>query len=635
MHSLAAFARRNLAAHRVRTVFSATAVSLGTATLVAADVISAGLIDTEAGGDNVFANFIAVMDVILYGVGVVILLAAGFLIFNAFAMTVTQRRQQLGLLRALGMTRRQVVRQLLLEAWLTGGAGTLAGLLLGPPLGFAILQLLRLLGLQPGRGQLHPLTLLAAAAISLTITTLSVYLPARRAAHTPPITALFTFSENAQVLTVNSQFSINHSPLTINHLPLTLNHSPFLFLPLLLIYLILAPPGAWTGLHHPWQYLLPWLLILVWLGGLALLLPLLLARLQRMLHGRFSHPILRLAADSLGRDPRRAALTALTFAVGVAMILGGSGILTFMNEVLLKEAASGLLAETVWFIHPYDNLSGLGQLAAANQDAGLDPAVQADVHRTVGARGIVGEQYFALVPEIAAPIAGFPSAMNDVDALQGTTYYTFVEGDWETAAPIMRAGCGLLLPPVVAAQHDVGVGDPLTVTGKDGPVACTVAGIGYGGATPVSIISLAAKDAFVDGPPTTLAVRPAPGADPVALQDDLQALADRHGSRAWLSTPQQELDGIIGVSDQLEGLANGFLLLAILAAALGMVNTTMMSVSERRRELGTLRAIGATRRQLRRILVGEAALIGAIGGLVGLLTGAGMVGIYALAFGGI
>ncbi|MBE2197223.1 MAG: hypothetical protein IAE79_01355, partial [Anaerolinea sp.] len=107
MDSLTAFARRHLQEHRLRALLSATAVSLGTATIVAADVVSSGILNLEAGGDNVFASFIGGTDIIMDAIGFIILLAAGFLIFNAFAMTVTQRRRQLGLLRALGMTRAQ------------------------------------------------------------------------------------------------------------------------------------------------------------------------------------------------------------------------------------------------------------------------------------------------------------------------------------------------------------------------------------------------------------------------------------------------------------------------------------------------------------------------------------------------
>lgn len=626
MDSLTAFARRHLQEHRLRALLSATAVSLGTATIVAADVVSSGILNLEAGGDNVFASFIGGTDIIMDAIGFIILLAAGFLIFNAFAMTVTQRRRQLGLLRALGMTRRQVQRQLLLEAWFTGGAGTLAGLAAGPLLGAGILGALRLFELETGGSRLTLSGPLTAVIAGLGITTLAVWLPARRAAGLPPLVALQEEEGSGKKEERREAFAF-FSPLV-----------SLLVLLMLTIYLLLAPPGAWTGLHFPWQYLMPWLLIFAWLGALGLLLPTLIAGARRGLARPFTHLLGttgRLALDNLGRNPRRTTLTILTFAIGLTMIVGLNGMLHFMNGVLLHEAAKGALDSAVWYVHPYDNSNGLAQLDDANRDAGIDPDVQAAFIALVVGQAAVGEQYFAMVPEISAPVPGFPSAIISVTRLQASGAFTFVEGDWATAVPLMEAGCGLLLPPAIAAQRGVRAGDALAISGKARSVTCTVAGIGYGGTTPVSIISMAAKDAFVSGPPSLLIVQPLPDADPLVLETELQALADRLGDRAWVTTPEQELAGIIGVSDQLEGLAHGFLLLAVFAAALGMVNTTMMSVAERRRELGALRAMGATRGQVTGVLLTEAVLIGLLGGLVGLLAGAGLTIIYALSFGGI
>ena len=90
----------------------------------------------------------------------------------------------------------------------------------------------------------------------------------------------------------------------------------------------------------------------------------------------------------------------------------------------------------------------------------------------------------------------------------------------------------------------------------------------------------------------------------------------------------------VQVMDRLPDMLNALLLLAILSAALGIVNTTMMSVAERQRELGLLRAVGATRRQVMAVVTGEAALMGLIGGGMGLVAGAGVVVILAVTYGG-
>jgi putative ABC transport system permease protein len=72
----------------------------------------------------------------------------------------------------------------------------------------------------------------------------------------------------------------------------------------------------------------------------------------------------------------------------------------------------------------------------------------------------------------------------------------------------------------------------------------------------------------------------------------------------------------------------------VLAAALGIINTTMMSVQERRHELGLIRAVGATRRQVRSVVMGEAALMGLVGAIIGVIAGAGMTIIFVVTYGG-
>ena len=137
---------RNLEQSRLRTALSALAVALGVAMIIAADVIADAARNALQAVDerNLTAFVSELVDRSLTIVGLVILVAAGFLVFNAFAMAVTQRRRQIGLLRSLGMTRRQVLQLVFVEALVTGGAGTLLGLVAGPLLGRGTMGLLRI-----------------------------------------------------------------------------------------------------------------------------------------------------------------------------------------------------------------------------------------------------------------------------------------------------------------------------------------------------------------------------------------------------------------------------------------------------------------------------------------------------------
>ncbi|MCP4541956.1 MAG: FtsX-like permease family protein [Chloroflexi bacterium] len=616
---------RSLTQHRLRTMLSALAVALGVAMIVAADVTSSGVSSALQANDNLFAEyFTEVAGVLLSAVGFVILAAAGFLIFNAFAMAVTQRRRQIGALRSLGMTRRQVMRQLQVEALITGGLGTLLGLAAGPLFGYGMLAAVRQF-VEIGRGSVSIGSVVLAIVMGLGITVLSVMIPARRATRISPLVALRERASKSTSLQV-SKFA---------------KFQVFVGLAIvvtLAMYLIVAPPGEWTGNNPPWEWLMTMLLTLPWLAALMLLLPAFIGVVEHLTFyiSRFTSSTVRLMADNLGRDRRRVTLTALTFAVGLTVIVSMNGMLAFMNGVLLVEAAQGPLEQVSWFIYPFDRRSGLAQIQSFGGGAfAISPTVQEDVEQLAAGRAMVSESYMATVSEISSPMPGFPSPILDMDSLTRPGAFTFTEGNWETARPIMKSGCGLLLPSGVAARNGVGISDTFAVTGKDGPVACTVAGIGYGGTAPMSIISVAARDAFVDGPPASLTVWPLEGTDVLAFEAELRTLADRHGDDAWVATPNDEVQAVVETSDQLETMMYSMLVLAIVAAALGMVNTTVMSVAERRRELGLLRAVGATRRQTMVVVAGEAALIGLVGGIVGLVAGAGLTVIFCLAYGGI
>jgi ABC-type antimicrobial peptide transport system permease subunit/class 3 adenylate cyclase len=618
---------RNLEAHRTRTVLSAIAVALGVAMIVATGVIQSGMRSAWESGENKMAFIMDMGSVVLNGVGVITLAAAGFLIFNAFAMTVTQQRRQIGMLRSLGMTRRQVLRQVLAEAACTGGLGTLGGLLAGPLLGRGILAAIRLMGAQVGPGSVAWGGVVLAAAMGMGITLLSALLPARRAARVSPLTAL---RERAAFGVAGTK---------------TASARPWIgwgIIAVMTIYLIIAPPGQWSGRNPPWDWIMVLSLWGAWLTGLLLVIPALLAGAIRTLRGplcRLAGTVGRLVSDNLERAPDRTTLTALTFAVGLMMMVGTAGFVSFGNDVLVGRLAVNALQQTAWYIYPFNRVSGLGQLGAFDLNApGIDEAVLEDVQRLAEGRAVVDESYLVVVPEISSPMPGFPSfVMRDIDRLARPGNYHLVKGDWETALPLLKEGCGLLITPAVAGRHAASVGDPLTVTGLDGSVTCTVAGIGAGGFAPMAVIGPGGKDAFVAAgkPPDSLSVRPLPGTDVAALEADLYALNEQYGDKAFIGKPEDELEAIVGTSDQLMLVFNGMVLLAVIAAALGTINTTLMSVSERRRELGLLRAVGATRRQIMLTLMGETALTGLLGTLLGAIAGVGLSSIFALAYGGI
>jgi putative ABC transport system permease protein len=199
-----------------------------------------------------------------------------------------------------------------------------------------------------------------------------------------------------------------------------------------------------------------------------------------------------------------------------------------------------------------------------------------------------------------------------------------------------KDSCNILISPTIATRHQAGVGSSLSVTGLYGPVTCQIAGLGAGDFMPVTIIGPGGSSFFVPPgkTPDFIALRPLPGSDWEAIENDLLRLQARYAGRMFISLPDDELRAVTDTSDQLMGIFNGMVFLGILGAALGMVNTMLASLLERQREFGLLRAVGASPRQLTAIVMGEAAVTALLGALLGTGMGFGMGGIFALAFGG-
>ncbi len=637
---------RNLRAHALRTLLSALAVALGAAMLVATSFFRSGIEAAWTAGANKFAFITEISGLVFGGVGLMMLGAAGFLIYNAFAMSVTQQQRQIGMLRSLGMTRAQVLRLVLVEALFTGGLGTALGVLGGPLVGGGILTAMTYFGVETGQGHAAPGSMMLAVGMGLGISLLSALVPARRASRLSPLEALRESESAPQQISDSAgrraDKSAKRSRITQYVSRFTIGLG--LLVPLWL-YLAIAPPGAWTGYHQPWDYILSAVLMFVWWIGFVLVTPALLGSVTRGLRAvlRRRSGGMRLLGDNLGRAPERLHLTALTFAIGLLMMVATGGFVSFGNDVMVGRIAAQALREQAWYIYPFNRVEGLEQIQGFQADApALDPAIVADVEQLAGGRAVVEPLYMVPVPEISSPFPGFPSLVTlNPDVLTRPGRFYLSEGNWDTALPLLREGCGVLLSPAIAARYDAGVGDAITVSGREGPVTCTIAATGAGGFAPMSLIGPGGFDLFVapGKSPDSLQVRPLPDAtdaDIAALNADLHALAARYGDdRVFISRPEDELKSITGTSDQLVQIMNGLLFLAIGAGALGSVNTTLVSILERRRELTLLRSLGATRRQITGLIVGESVVTGLLGALLGLLAGWGTIAIYVLTYGGI
>ncbi len=633
MSNLNFLALRNMEQSRSRTILSILAVTLGVGMVVAKDVIVSAIrsaTQTASESQNNLPMMAEMGDLTGTIVGIIILIAAGFLVFNAFAMAVTQRRQQIGALRALGMVRRQVMQLVLVESLIIGGIGTLLGLAVGPLLGRGLIVLTRtvenLIGQTLGvfgQPSISIPNLVLAAGLGLVVTLLSTLLPAWQATRISPLAVL---REEAQFRPRNSFSGLAWLGLA--------------GLVSLTVYLVGAPPGRWT--LPPWDGILSGIFVLGWVIGLGLILPAAVdigAGLARKPLSQLWGATGRLIADNLGRNRRRVIVTILTLAIGLAMIVSITGIMTFFFEVLTMQMVKNAMDRRGWMVTRVDFVTdpveAFGQMNLESMQ--LPAKLVAAVHEVADERADVAEAYMVFVPELAF-LPGMYSFVGETQQLisLGGAGFTFYAGDWETATPILESdsGCGLLLTPIVARRNSVWLYDTLTIEGVNGPIECTVAGIGTSSHLNVSLISIAAGEALGIENPAWLVIFPYPGVERAQLEADLIEVVRPYSPQAWLRDFNSTIGPMLGTFKILQSMMNALLLLAILAAAMGVINTTVMSVNERRRELGLLRAVGTTRRQITAIVTGEAALIGFMGGGLGLVVGVGITVIFAVTYGG-
>jgi putative ABC transport system permease protein len=555
--------------------------------------------------------------------GVVILLAAAFLIFNTFAMSVAERTREIGILRALGLGRGGVLRGVLVEAGILGLGGALAGLPVGWLLAQSIVGLLVAgQGFETGRLAISPPGLLTALLVGLAVALAAALLPARVAAAVAPLAAILGAVRRHERLSRG------------------LGHTGWAGLALLLatagvVSAIVFIPAAQTLEFVQVALVCVAATLLAMAAGL-LLLPALAAHLldllRRALVGRLGM-VGRLAGDQLVHNPQRSMLTAGTLAVGLAMVVTLSGVLGIVIQSA-EDLVFGLMRDdyVLMYLPSAQTLEAADPRSPVRQREWPRPVLAAiDAVRDQAAVYSLSVTYPAKDLE-ATPGTGL-YALDDLEAYLRVGSFRYEQGNLETALRILRQGRGLLIMPATARRLGVGVGDTVWVNTRHGTMDFHVAAVGgcpwFG-----TLISRADADRYFGVmPPLGYMVTARPGMDRALIRSRLQA-----GLKAYpdyvlfaLGRESDAIERLVGTPlRSLAALLNGISLLALVIASLGQVNTTTMCVIERVRELGVLRAAGMTRSQVLAMVLLEAAVVGLVGAVVGGLVGLVAALSYAL-----
>ncbi|HEX8024738.1 MAG TPA: FtsX-like permease family protein, partial [Candidatus Limnocylindrales bacterium] len=537
-------------------------------------------------------------------VAAVVLFVGAFLIVNTLSMTVGERAREVGLLRAAGATRGQVARFVFTGALVLGILGSGIGLLFGAALALvmadAVSAATNLTATVPG---IDPAGSAVAATIGVAITILAAIEPAVRAARISPLEALRARFDlpavSAERLGWIAAIFIVVAALALAAWPPAL-----------------ATTGAQRALAVYFVLLLATMLSPLLMRPLARILGLPVALVLRLEE--------RLARGSLARDRSRTALTLGSLVVGLAMIVAlgwaaqaaRASAFAWLNDVVPGD-------EVVSSIRPIvDDGSPDSELASIKQALKEVPGV-------------------ATVTEIASFDVAYKGYRLDAAAVVGADMLTdgrltAREGDRIAALDALDDGGSVILPAAVSDRLGVHAGDVMTFALAGGAhIDLKVAAVvdrsipGPGGES----ILMGWKDAMGSFGVTgadSFAVRFQPG----AAASSQAALASTAKGLALQASPIEQIQGAVAAAlARVFGVFDALAIVAVIVAALGIVNTLTMSVVERIRELGILRAIGMSRRQAMRMVLVEALILGFVGVLLGSLAGVA-VGVVLLALGG-
>ncbi|MGW6904911.1 ABC transporter permease [Streptomyces sp. NPDC054940] len=538
----------------------------------------------------------AFMDVIKYamlGFAGIAFLVGIFLIINTFSMLVAQRTREIGLMRAIGSSRRQVNRSVLVEALLLGFVGSILGVGAGVGIAVGLMKLMSMAGMNLSTDDLtvKVTTPVVGLVLGVVVTVLAAYLPARRAGKVSPMAALRDAGTPADgkagwirgliglVLTGAGAFAL-YAAATADK----------------------ASDGA----------LMLGGGVVLSLIGFVVIGPLLAGGVVRVISAvllRAFGPVGRMAERNALRNPRRTGATGAALMIGLALV----ACLSVVGSSMVASATSEL-----------DKSVGADYIVMTQQQR-IVPLAEKAMQQTPGLAHVT--RYKDIDATLTSPdgktddtglTAADPTYAEDVRR-------TTTEGTLSAAygKDAMSVGSDY------AKKHGVHVGDTITVAFKGGETAeLKVAAITDDdtsidqGARYTSIETLS-KYLPADRIPQSVIMfaKAKKGQEETAYAALKKSLHEYPQYQVRDQTDyKQELKDQVG---QLLNMVYGLLALAIIVAVLGVVNTLALSVVERTREIGLLRAIGLSRRQLRRMIRMESVVIALFGALLGLGLGMG------------
>nr|WSW63994.1 ABC transporter permease [Streptomyces sp. NBC_00998] len=548
----------------------------------------------DANRKNV-GSFLNVMKYVMLGFAGIAFLVGIFLIFNTFSMLVAQRTREIGLMRAIGADSGQVLKSVVVEALLLGFVGSLLGVGAGVGLAVGLMKLMGQMGMHLSTDDLTVAwtTPVVGLVLGIIVTVVSAFIPARRAGKVSPMAALRDAGTPGDKKAGRIRAVLG--------LVLTGIGGAGLFLAAAADKA--APGSLWLAMG-----------VLFTLIGFIVIGPLLAGGVVRLLSGVVLRPfgsVGRLAERNALRNPRRTGATAAALMIGLALVaclsVVGSSMVASATDELDKSVGADYIVD-----------SGTGQPVLPQAEQAL--------------RATKGLDHVTAYREVAAKVTA-PDGTSEEVGLGATdpTYAKDIRRKMVAGEHAAAYGANAMsVGSEYATKHGVKVGDQLTVAFTGGntvklKVAAITSDEGNLDKT-MKYISTEVARANVPAdrlplPFMLLASAQDGQSDATAYQSVKTALAEYPQYKVRNQTDyKKNLQDQVG---QLLNMVYGLLALAIVVAVLGVVNTLALSVVERTREIGLMRAIGLSRRQLRRMIRLESVVIALFGALLGLGLGMG------------